>query len=197
MTLSRANHALSGRTVCLWRVRRHARCQESAVRHGLRWGSTDDERWQDWCMRLYIPLVVSDLTGPLVSSKPGAALLQNADGRDATEYEEAAESALEQAAFASLEQCIALNSAPARVVAVASNCNQTAIPDASDRVTGLSWADVESIMADGAEGRTLVARIASSASQLEVDALVQELFELPLSWYDVLEREELALEISS
>ena len=66
-----------------------------------------------------------------------------------------------------------------------------------DGAARIPWNDVESIMADGAKARSLVGQIASSDSQEEVDLLVQELFEVPLSWYDVSERDALALELSA
>lgn len=58
-----------------------------------------------------------------------------------------------------------------------------------------SWDQVDSLYTDDLPGRTLAARALASSEQEETDALVTELFDEPLMWFDVSERGLLAAEL--
>ena len=80
-------------------------------------------------------------------------------------------------------------------MAVAAATPRSGYDEALSALQPLPWEAVESIMADGPAGQALARRALDSTSQADVDQLVEALFEIPLSWYDVSERTVLAQEI--
>ena len=146
-------------------------------------------------MRLYIPLVVSDLVGSSLPEGVDAIILQRSDKESTEQVEEASEVALEEAAFLSLQRCTETDDVPTRIVAVAVVASHQRDDQTPGALQALPWEAVESIMADGPAGQALARRALDSTSQADVDQLVEALFEIPLSWYDVSERPVLAQEI--
>jgi hypothetical protein len=87
--------------------------------------------------------------------------------------EESAMEALEDAAFMSLELGLAGDS-PGRLVGVGEN-------------ELLTWSNVECFHAESKQGLAIAAKLSSAKTQEELDALVAELWQLPLEWYDISE----------
>ena len=135
-------------------------------------------------MRIYLPLILSDLEAPTISTANAVKLPASAQGTSAEELEVMEDEALMDAAFSSLELSADSDVPAARVVAVADVKGPLL-----DR---LEWGHVESIMADTLEGRRLARRALDATAQDEADALVDELFDEPMSWFDVTERQKLA-----
>ena len=93
------------------------------------------------------------------------------------------EEALYDAAFASLELCQGSGEPACRIVAAAQVDGKVS--------PTLTWDQVDSIMADSEKGRRLAAGVLRSDEQAETDLLLEDLFEEPLSWFDVSERQDL------
>lgn len=100
---------------------------------------------------------------------------QTVTAEDASE--EAAELALEAAAFASLSLSMDTD-LPGRLVAVGEG-------------PLVEWSAIESFHAESAQGQAIAATLPSISEQDELDAAVEKLWEHSLEWYDVTERDKL------
>ena len=120
-------------------------------------------------MRTFLPLTFAELKAPTPPLRKSFRQL------DSTE--EGAVAALDDAAFASLELCMG-TPVPGRIVAVG-----------EDEL--LSWDNIECFHVDSDRGMSIAAKLPSANTQQELDALVAELWELPLEWYDRSELENL------
>lgn len=137
-------------------------------------------------MRAYLPLTLSDLQEP-TPPRRRPVLIQLKPGATADQVEEALESALEDAAFASLQLEGQLRRTPCRVVAVGD------VP--ADRPELASWKQVESLMVDLPEARIIASQVLEEEDEQTANALVEDLFEHPLGWHDASERAILAQEL--
>lgn len=129
-------------------------------------------------MRYFLPLTSAELA----ESRPPHRQAQVADGRGLSgdEQEELYETVGDEAAFYSLELVVsAAEVIKRRIVAVGP-------------VPPKRWEDVESFLVDDFEAEDLIARIRAAVTQDELDAAVEELLAVPLQWFDVSERPELA-----
>lgn len=97
------------------------------------------------------------------------------------------EAVLEDAAFNSLVQAQETTDVSVRLVASGEGKPGQTFFD--------SWDQIDSLYTDDLVGRTLAARALASADQEETDELVTDLFNEPLMWFDVSEREFLAAEL--
>ena len=131
-------------------------------------------------MRLYLPLTSAELGRETPPVRAGlVAQVDNTENPD-----QAFEDALHDASFASLELLRSADEKPGRVVAVG---------DVSpDQTHFLDWDEVESLMVDGNRGQHLVREVLAAPDQQGVEALLEELFDEPLEWFDVSERTQLA-----
>ncbi len=131
-----------------------------------------------WGMRAYLPLSLSELKEP----KPPARqpLFVDQQQYAGEELEEKLEDGLDDAGFLSLQLAVDSDGEGGRIVAVGD------LPAQTD--TFSSWQQIDSFMSDGPYGQALVQQIYKTKDQAQSDALVAELFEEPLVWYDVSER---------
>lgn len=117
-------------------------------------------------MRTFLPLQASELCDGQPPRRDGIRLLENS--------EEAAEDALYEAAFASMELGFAKGVPPVRVVAVGEG-------------PLVKWDDVESFHVEGDRGIAFAREMLHIEEQNALDAAVEEIFDQPLYWYDVTE----------
>ncbi|MSS83835.1 hypothetical protein FYJ24_03475 [Actinomycetaceae bacterium WB03_NA08] len=117
-------------------------------------------------MRIFLPLKASELCDVRPPRRDGMCPLENSD--------DAAEEALYEAAFASMELSFAEGVLPVRVVAVGEGPLTT-------------WDDVESFHVESERGIAIARRMLHIEDQEVLDAAVEEIFEQPLHWYDVTE----------
>ncbi|MDO5034479.1 MAG: hypothetical protein Q4E01_03730 [Actinomycetaceae bacterium] len=132
-------------------------------------------------MRAFLPVVASELCGDLpvrevvVPSQVGS----SAEEREWFEYEASA-----RASLISLELVRDLGEPVQRRVVVALEGDV------------VDWAHVQAILVDGVEAEGFVRAAVEAETQDEADAALDELLELPLEWFDALERSDLCAEFS-
>lgn len=142
-----------------------------------------EEAWHTGSMRAYLPLIVSEL---MATEPPKREIMKASVGMEATsdDREAAFEDVLEDAAFVSLQLLQDHGTGGGRVVAVGD------LPDTARFFD--SWNQMDSLMADGAEGTEIVQTALATMSEDEANGLVEALFEEPLEWFDISERSKLA-----
>lgn len=94
----------------------------------------------------------------------------------------------DDAAFASLELAREQGEVPTRLVV------SFELPDG--QVRAQTWAEADSIFVDDVAGRALSADLMAAQTQDEADVLLAALYEEPLMWFDVSERQDLAGDLS-
>lgn len=136
-------------------------------------------------MRAYLPLTLDELLDMTPPARPVVTPAES-DVLSSDDLEQAMEEAMESASFDSLHLAYHSDAAPCRVVAAG---------DVNDAKAGFTrWDQVQSLMVDGPSGRDLARQIARCENQDDADRLVERLFDQPLVWFDISEREKLAAE---
>lgn len=133
-------------------------------------------------MRAYLPLTTGELSAPRPPKRIAVTVVVSPE-LSGDEREEAYEGALEDAAFESLKVSLANNLSTGRIVAVGE------LSGTDEQFN--SWDQVDSLMVDGCLARKLVRKLVGTEDQDEADHLVEQLFDEPLEWFDISERESL------
>ena len=149
-------------------------------------------------MRVYLPLLGSDLLGDFLSSRRGFTVIApSAAGSETIEVFE--DDAQTEAALVSLMELREREGEPMVRLIAAADVADTALESEGEgegvvetAEIAVSWSEVVAILADSGEAAPAVLKVVEASEQDEADEAVAALWEHALEWFDVSERESLA-----
>ncbi|MDC4232685.1 hypothetical protein M3T53_03005 [Actinomyces sp. B33] len=152
-------------------------------------------------MRLYVPVVQSDLSAELPPARDGWAAAPAA-GTDAEGVEVLEDDAQTEAALASLLLLRDGGPGEAPVRMILAVDGPAVLGGAVEGVARATvgpyrWEDVAAILVDGDEAAGEVRRVLGAQEQDEADEAVAALWDHALQWYDIEERQELAARLAA
>ncbi len=133
-------------------------------------------------MQHYLALTAAEL---LAQTPPGRPPLyvQSADVPDGSSWDETSEDCRDDAAVLSLEMSREEGMPATRLVISGSLASADSV--------FTTWDQVDEIYADDNPGRELCAKLFATATQEDADAVMEQLFDEELMWFDISERVEL------
>lgn len=152
--------------------------------------------WNTRRMRVYLPLLASELLGDSLSSRRGfTVIVPNAADSETIEVLE--DDAQTEAALVSLMELREREGEPMVRLIAAADVADTPVEGEGEGVVetaeiAVSWSEVVAILADSGEAAPAVLKVVEASEQDEADEAVAALWEHALEWFDVSERESLA-----
>lgn len=150
--------------------------------------------WNTRRMRVYLPLLASELLGDSLSSRRGFTVIApNAAESETIEVLE--DDAQTEAALVSLMELREREGEPMVRLIAAADVADTPVEGEGVVETAeiaVSWSEVVAILADSGHASPAVLKVVEASEQDEADEAVAALWEHALEWFDVSERESLA-----
>lgn len=154
--------------------------------------------WNTRRMRVYLPLLASELLGDFLSSRRGFTVIapSAADSETIEVFEDDAQT---EAALVSLMELREREGEPMVRLIAAADVADTPVEGEGEgegvvetAEIAVSWSEVVAILADSGEASPAVLKVVEANEQDEADEAVAALWEHALEWFDVSERESLA-----
>ncbi|WP_276670841.1 DUF6912 family protein [Schaalia cardiffensis] len=145
-------------------------------------------------MRVYLPLLASELLGDSLSSRRGFTVIAP-NAADSETIEVLEDDAQTEAALVSLMELREREGEPMVRLIAAAEVADTPVEGEGVVETAeiaVSWSEVVAILADSGEASPAVLKVVEASEQDEADEAVAALWEHALEWFDVSERESLA-----
>lgn len=156
--------------------------------------------WNTRRMRVYLPLLGSELLGDSLSSRRGFTVIAP-NAADSETIEVLEDDAQTEAALVSLMELREREGEPMVRLIAAADVADTALEGEGEgegegvvetAEIAVSWSEVVAILADSGEAAPAVLKVVEASEQDEADEAVAALWEHALEWFDVSERESLA-----
>ncbi len=150
--------------------------------------------WNTRRMRVYLPLLGSELLGDSLSSRRGFTVIAP-NAADSETIEVLEDDAQTEAALVSLMELREREGEPmVRLIAAADVADTPVEGEGVVEIAeiAVSWSEVVAILADSGEAAPAVLKVVEASEQDEADEAVAALWEHALEWFDVSERESLA-----
>ena len=186
----------------LWKEKRKAMAHQENLRHrnaplapGWEFFHGANARmWNTRPMRVYLPLLGSELLGDSLSSRRGFTVIPPSEA-DAETIEVLEDDAQTEAALVSLTELREREGeAMARLIAAADVADTPLEGEGVVETAEItvSWNEVVAILADSGQAAPAVLEVVKASEQDQADEAVAALWEHALEWFDVSEREVLA-----
>lgn len=152
--------------------------------------------WNTRRMRVYLPLLGSELLADSLSSRRGFTVIAPS-AADSETIEVLEDDAQTEAALVSLMELREREGEPMVRLIAAADVADTAFEGEGEGVVetaeiAVSWSEVVAILADSGQAAPAVRKVVEANEQDEADEAVAALWEHALEWFDVSERESLA-----
>lgn len=152
--------------------------------------------WNTRRMRVYLPLLGSELLADSLSSRRGFTVIAPS-AADSETIEVLEDDAQTEAALVSLMELREREGEPMVRLIAAADVADTAFEGEGEGVVetaeiAVSWSEVVAILADSGHASPAVLKVVEASEQDEADEAVAALWEHALEWFDVSERESLA-----